>query len=403
MAITSNLNSVGFEDVINMFGIDPLAFNELDPTCLDNLPGCEQFWTQYYESGKVTSREELSFELYRAEIETANFLQQWPFQKYTCNEHIEFEACYRNKNQLGTSLTDYVFSTKWQCVQSFGTFEDIILGTATVTLFDNDGDGFSEIAEIQFDYSAVTETFTVNDLKLTFKNYYEYNNTVYPILLVEDDTVNSVITFTVNSWNLVKPELYVNRSFVKRYALDGCNEDNFATELDVVINKKVTCSPDGYVYYSNPNCVGDCEETKYPFCAQTVNSRLGLFKIVPGYLDENNCFIPSINCLPGRKPTRIEINYMSGCKDCYTSLSTCNLIKRAIIYLAVSRLPRTLCECGCSTEFLEELKTDTSITYQNSTVKFNYPFRLRENAPFGTKVGELEAYKILNNLRDNLC
>lgn len=403
MAITTVNNNIYFEDVINMFGIDPLQFNGLYPACIDDpLNNCEQFWTQFFESGKITSREELAQELLRAEIEVANYLNQWPFKTYICDEHIEFESCYRNKNQLGINLINYTFKTKWECVDQFGTFSDIKLGTGSVTLLDADNDGFKETAEVVFDYSGVTEQFTFSELKLAFPSYYQYNNTINPILNIEQNNLSSTITFTVNSWNLINPELYIYREFAKTSALDACNEDNYVTEVDILIKKKTPCAPDGYIYYDNPNCSGNCDEISYPFCANIVDKHLGLFKILPGYIDDNDCFVSDYGCLPSRKPKRIEVNYISGCSSC-DNISNCNLLKRAIIYLAVSRLPRTLCECGCSSEFLEELKFDTSITYSNSSVKFNYPFSLRETAYFGTKIGELEAIKILNNLRDKLC
>lgn len=405
MAITSYNNNTCLQTVVDMFGIDPLKFNCLYPTCIeyDDL-GCEQFWTQYHEKGNVVSREELAAELYRAEIEVAQYLEQFPFETYIKNEHINVDSYYRNRHILGVNLTNYVFQTKWGCVQDFGTFENQVIGSATVTYIDQDSDGFKELAEIEFDYSAVTETFNVEDLVLRFPGYYNYNNEVCPILSIENDTVNSIITFMVDSWNLVNPELYIYRKFTTYSALDACDDSIYVDTLDVTIKVK-TCKPDGWIYYDE-NCATGCEEVAYPFCARVENKRLGTFTIIPGTVDDNGCFVEGTNCLPNLKPKRVEINYLSGCDECYESKNTqtvCSLIERAIIYIAIARMPRLLCECGCSAEFVEELKYDTSITYANSSVKFNFPFVLRNNSVFGTKIGELEAYKILSTIKDQLC
>jgi hypothetical protein len=407
MAITSVNNSVCLQSVVDMFGVDPLKFNGLWPTCIEyNDQGCEDFWTQFYEKGSITSRQELANELYRAELEVAAYLGQFPFTTYICNEHLDIESCYRNRNAMGVDLTQYQFKTEWDCVQEFGVFEDVTLGEASVVISDEDGDGYKETGTITFDYNAVLVDFDVDDLMLLFQGFDDYNNVVCPIISISNDTDAKIITFIVDSWNLVHPELYVHRSFVETNAIEACDDDNYVDTLDVSIKVK-TCAPDGWVYYKDNNCTGDCDEAAYPFCASRAEKRLGYFQISVGSVDDTGCFIESsVSCLPSRKPSRIEINYKTGCTACLSTakdISFCTLIERAIIYLAITRMPRTLCDCGCSTKLVEELKYDTSISYANSGIKFNYPMWQRINNPFGTKIGEIEAFKILRTLEDNLC
>ena len=408
MAITSYNNSVCLETVVNMFGIDPLKFNCIQPVCIDyNDHGCESYWTQYFENGNLVSREELAAELYRAEIEVAAYLGQFPFETYIENEEIDIERCYRNEKVMGVPINNYIFETKWNCIQEFGTFEQTKIGVGTVNYIDNDGDGYKELAEITFDYSAVTVEFSADDVLLMFQGFYNYNNLICPILSISIDDINKIMVFSVNSWNMVKPELYIHRKFVEYKALDACNSDIYINEVDINIMTK-TCGPDGWMYFdSNQDCSGaGCEETKYPFCVSPVENRQGYFKINTGKIDsETGCFIEGAERGQFTNPKRIEINYISSCNDCYKKTNTafCNLIERAIIYIALSRLPRTLCECGCSSEYLEELKYDSSITYANSKTKFNYPFELIRGNPFGTKLGEIEGHKILKNLVDDLC
>lgn len=407
MAITSSFNSVCLQTVINMFGIDPLKFNCLYPLCIDyHESGCEEYWTQHFEHGNLISREELAMELYMAELEVASFLGQFPFPTYVCDEHIEIDSCYRDRHSMGVNLEDYTFATKWKCVQDYGVFENTILGSATVEYVDQDGDGLHELAEVTFDYSSVTYDFNVDELMLTFIGFDRYNDVVCPILSVVDNTATSTITFYVDSWNLVRPELYLSRSFQEYTALDACDLDNYVTELNVCAKLK-TCAPDGWVVYDEPGCTSHtCDEVKYPFCVRPVNKSLGLFKITLGDVDEDGCFVDGNSCPPCGLPKRIEINYISSCNNCLQTkkdISFCNIVERAIIYIAVSRLPRSLCECGCSTQHLEELKFDTAISYDNSSVKFNYPYNMWSQSPFGTKVGELTAYKLLTSIEDNMC
>ena len=396
MAISRQNNSVCFEKVINMFGIDPLKFNCLVPTCLEDYDyqECEGYWTQFFESGNVTSREELAAELYNSEMEIATYLNTFPFEKYTEGEQHVIENHYRFQNN-NIGLERQIFRTNWGCVKSFGTFTNELLGQAVVTYLDEDSDGLFELAQVEFDYSLVDITdIDLDKVELKFPGFYDYNNLVCPVISYTNDTENEVVTFLVDFWNLVKPELYIKRKFSKYTAIEACDLDNFVTTLDVTILKK-TCKPDGYAVF-NEICGDECKETKVPFCAKSIDDRKGLFRIILGSVDEEGCFISERNC-PSLSPVRIEVNYLSGASN------STQMLERAVIYLAASRLPRTLCDCGCSAKMLEELKQDTSITYGNSTVKFNFPNDVRFGNPFGTKIGEIEAYKIIRQLEETLC
>ena len=415
MAITSVNNSVCLQTIVDMYGIDPLKFNCIDPLCITYVEnGCEAYWTQHFERGNLISREELALELYRAELEVAAYLDQFPFPTYVCDEHVELEYCYRNNNFMGVNLQDYIFDTRWNCVQEFGQFDNVILGTGAITYIDREDDGYFESAEISFDYSAVTDSFDIDELTLLFQGYDDYNNVICPIIKRVDDDVAKVVTFTVDSWNLVNPELYIYRKFVDYTAPDACDLANYVTEVNVCIKQK-SCRPDGWlVFDDSQNCVGNnCEEVKFPFCARIVNKRLGHFKISVGTVDDEGCFVQKedggMGCFSDcfyQAPKRIEINYLSSCNNCLKTkkdLSFCNLLERAIIYIALARLPRVLCECGCNTIFLEELKYDTSIRYVDNDARFNFPSDLIRNNPFGTKIGEIEGYKILRELKDKIC
>jgi hypothetical protein len=67
--------------------------------------------------------------------------------------------------------------------------------------------------------------------------------------------------------------------------------------------------------------------------------------------------------------------------------------------MATARLERPFCHCGVLTALAEKLQTDLALTDPDQS--YSLPFSLLDN-PFGTRRGEMEAWKRVSNYKDRI-
>lgn len=401
------------EALIDNIGLHPFIVSSLFPTCIGDYDRPCGSYLPYYRqpTTNLVSITQFAEQLSLAETQIANEIGTFIMPQNVCNESIEITHDYRveyRKNGPKMPVTNQTFKTKYSCVIDYGQYEINTVGTGAVTYLDIDGDGFTELARIDFDNSAGHDP---NDLKLFFQDFYEYDNEICPVRYTE--TNGNTLSLFVDSWNMVDPTIYTRRNFTTTQTTpDACSEENFVSTVDVGKLQKNTCNPDGYLYYTKPNCGADCEEYSVPFCAVPVKDKSsGYFKISLGNIDEETgCFVDGINCDIGygSELTRVEINYYAGCQTCEsnitTNIATCNLLKRAALLMAVSRVSILNCceNCGGYGDQWNNYQKDVNYFSRTGEDRFNYPNSLRSN-PFGSRLGEIEAWRIIKNLNHDFC
>lgn len=363
-------------------GISPIHFNGLDLTnCgITNAIKCPVHWTQTtFESNDYSSRDELSRVLYYAQLDIERELKTFIAPKETLGEIIQWPKLFRP--ELGNSPYP-VFQTKWGNVHSFGTRTAVSVNAA-LNYLDRDNDGFAEIATSSIDLSTleILVNEDINPHKFTFY-YIDYANNLHwkiaPVIAYLGD---GTLEIEIESYLLLTPDNINLSPFVKNRALNACG-DIYIDDIAVVYEYN---NPDDLgvqveIFYKDTCNNDNCSYLSTTACATIINPHLGLFSL-------NNLNNPYINL---NSIEYIKINYLSGL---HTNYQLYQPYLEAVIYLAAARLSK-VCTCSCNNDRIAELQID--MANRTDTAKYTLTNKILLN-PFGTKMGEVLAYKSIGN------
>lgn len=434
MSITLNASpKMCLDTWMEYFAINPLAFNNIDViNCMpDYSPGtCSQYWRQYQFETDAFSKEQLGFYIQTAEQQIENYLGSFIKPTWVCQEEHPLPYYYERKRGHPRDLYNIKFQTNWKNVIAFGQPIKNLLQISPITYVDEDGDGFTETAIVNFTLSDPVDLTCPNNFKLYFtdrdgNSHYEICS--YRSFDYDNNTLDGTIVF--DSWILLNPDLYLQKSFLPQRTYDGCDLNNFVSDIEIWFEEINDCLPQAEVVWSKHNYqasdVGwagcyicgrncNCQEYRRPACVKILDYCKGIFSIeLMDYDEDTGCVIQgSCRCLPCTPPDSIRINYISGCNQCHSQPNNnlCNddicadLIK-PIIMLSITNMPKTTCSCKCIQQQLDYWAEDLAFKpgSQIGTVgTYNYPLKFLEMSINGvTKRGAIEATMLLENFKDS--
>lgn len=387
---------VNINNFWEFLGTSPLLFNGIYLSCQQEEERvCDDFWS-YYSYNNRPSIEKLAQCLCKAETQVESVLGTSLFQKNYCDK-IEVSSNFYTGFKPGINIESMTFKTTARHVISYGQEEEFLHSEdVVVTYYDDDGDGFKERGVIEFIYAENTEL--CNYLFMFPNTHYEIRDD--KIKVINSTTRQAEITF--DAWNLVKPSLYLPRTWKQEKAIDGCDINNFTTTVDIYYTTISTCKPHGFLYYHNHKCNGACEVEQVPFCVLPVDDCMGTFRIRLGKLDDDGCFVAG-GCPPlCACPVSLVVYYRAGlCKrcddNCGDGICYCAQYEHTIFKLASACLPDGATCCACFIGELAKWQTNTSLIVKQEGVTYTYSQKMREN-PFGSTIGQIEAAVDINRL-----
>lgn len=399
MGFTTQSTNISLDSFAKYMSIHPLAFNSITiNSCIDSVIACTA-WMQYtWQNSAFISREMLAQYIKQSENEISAYLETFITPTWVVKEVHDWPEPYR-PGMYATDPDDFIFKSDWKNINYFGQKRTTLLGTATVVYSDNDSDGYSETA--LFDITVTEIPTNLDDIYITYPDH-SGNKTyrIAPVEIVNVDVLNGIITFRGQSWNFVN-ETNITASFANIKYLDGCT-NIFQDEVEIWYEDIDPCLPQVELVWTGDDICArlNCTEYVQPACAVLMDKCDGYFSIVPQQFDEENCVITNDSCLDfTTPPTFIRIYYKAGvAKGSQLSES----IEQAVIKLTASKLPQSLCSCGCILPEIQRLQTETSISSQGG-LRFSFPYSDTSNNPFGTTIGAIEVYKSLNLVIDRLC
>jgi len=394
----TNLNN--FYRFINS---DPLSFNGIYLSCVNDsntLCGEDEIWDSHQFP---LSREKLAEITQRVEAEVSNILGTHVKPKWV-REEIDVPANWFN-NKTHKRIEDIIFRTHNTFIKRAGQQRlERVVESVEITYSDSDGDGFNEQAVINF---TLPENENLCDVKLFFQ---DSQNEITGFNIVSFDTNTREVRITIDAWLLIKPELYINRTFIKNSpAIDGCDSNNFVEFIDIWINGIDPCKPSiELVIDESHTCNGSCTDSIQPACMKIQNKCEGTFTIIPqAYDEEDGCVTNKTNTLCGRI-VKIIAYYEVGCfstncdglcnDDCF-----CSDLEDIIFKIVAARYPYPTCDCKCIQSVLKTYSQQTSLIVKSEGRTFRYNDRYMDNAILGTTVGEIEAAIALLNIREKFC
>lgn len=399
--ITKTKTATDLNNFYKFLNIDPLSFNGMYLSCMqqDSLCGDDSIWTAY---DMPLSREKLA-ELVRMAEQNIETELGTPVKAKWIREEIEIPSVWFN-SKIKKPVWDILFQASKRFIKRVGQQRlERILEDVGISFTDEDNDGFDELATITFTLPVDEQ---VCDIKLYFPDT-EHEITGFEILSYDEETRETVVV--IDSWLLVKPELYFKRSFIRNSpAIDGCSDDSFVLTVDIWIDAVDTCKPSVEIVYPDGHiCNGICTDSKQPGCMTVVNSCEGTFKVVPQSYDDDGC-VQAGSALICGLPTKIIVYYQAGCHttSCLDSCNDscfCADLEDIVFKLAASRYPYPNCDCPCISSVLKTYSQQTSLIVRNEGRTFRYSDKYTDQAIFGTTVGEIEAAIALNNIKDKFC
>lgn len=384
-----------------LLGINPLAFNSISMlNCIETPHNCST-WLQFdWQNSSFISREMLANFLVQAEQEIEHYLQMFVKPTFVKNEVHTWPRNYRIAR--GKTQSAVTFQTNWRNIIEFGQ-EGIAEFVTDITLnyVDRDGDGFAEFTEFSMQLPG-----NFDKIQYIYVTFPDVNGNKQYEIIPETitDLGNNTYRFTFFTWNLVKIELATSTALNQTRYLDGCDSNIFTETVEVWYQAIDECKPQVEMVWTNDDICRrfNCSEYVQPACAISIDKCDGLFNIEPLRFDDDGCVIHGKCHCPSEPPDFIRVFYLSGCYDEQKIIkTTCDTLALAVTKLAASKFPLQLCHCQCIISELQRLQIDTAVS-QSGMPRYDIPYHMRSN-PFGTTVGGIEVYRLLNLVFDTVC
>lgn len=408
-------NALSVQQWANLMGQPVLEFNFIDITACGfdaDMNHCSEFWTHWAYNAETFSHEQLAFFIQQAENKIENFLGYYVAPKWSYSEPHMFP------NKSCVDLSQVKFRTNWKNVITGGVPKLTLLGNAEIVYSDEDGDGFSETATINYSDIDPDLPFEYpNRFKLFFVGYdADEHYEITDINSYTFDKEAGTLQIVVDSWVLINPLKYIPKGFARKTAFNPCADDIFVEGVEVYFEEVDTCKPNAEIVWSGDNvpCTdGGCVETVMPACIRWIDKCEGTFNIQPVTVDEDGCIENYISsyCSIDNYPDSIRINYLSGCYDRQSykkpqlvGYEPCQQLVMAIAILAITYFGIQTCECHCIEDQINFYNEDLA-TGGPGLMSYRYPNEMLFTIFGNAKRGSLEAYNILESVKSNkgLC
>lgn len=384
-----------------IMGLNPIQFMSGSATGLFESTGCSDKWMQYsWQDEARTSRDELAKEIQQAELDIASELGYYPGQEWTENESQPYPKYFKHKytTASGINLAGYYKSVQLARGKfiSAGARSVDLIGQATyaegtLEFLDEDGDSFAETAKITL---ATTESSIYNHKVFIADQDGLAEWEVRPVWSKELSGDNIIIRLPI--WLLFVPE--------KLAAFPGSTG---FSELDPSVLSNLVDSID--VYYETADPATECTlywyETDDPSPTtqaahlQGKYPNIGSVSVLPATYDAVTKAFTIVAFTEYREPDRVEANYLSGDykQDPIRGMNVVpDDLAKAIVWMATARLNRPLCT-ACENIMAKEkhLRTDLSFQTRGEGNELHFVSPEVLTCPFGTRVGEVEAWRIV--------
>ena len=408
MAYASTRTLLPLDEYARQLGISPLAFNGGNATAcgVTVAGGCADIWLQQpWQNHAIVSIEELARTIRDAEEDVARYLGTWPGPEWVVEEYHEWPAHWRPeyprqwKNVRGGPIA---FDLGWTKIRQMGQRAVTLIGTATagveLVFSDGDGDTYDETTTITLDLSGDPLTSTTGvSVYFPGKSGAQEWRIPHKSLSYASD----VLTIVLDSWLLVLPSLREGLNH-DGTAIDLCDSDNLLASVEVYREAvSLTATPAQLVWKpSADDCDGDdCTETVQDACVQILDKEAGLVTVAPATVNGDGTFTV-VSPTRGEAPTGVRFWYQAGVADSGQDFGVARMFYEALFKLVSARLRRPVSTCMSITEQVQYLQRD--ITYRSENDGAWVKDRTMPEAPFGTRLGEAEAYTRLRMLKRQL-
>lgn len=359
MARASTQTLIPLDTWASVIGINPLHFNGATGADVFPAMSCDVIWSQYawQSSEQYVAREDIARALARAETEVYTVAGTWPRPRV-------MTKTFRIPPNGIITLND------GNPVLRIGTLAPVTIQTnAAVTLLDEDDDGFYESAAITLDVTG--QEIDTSAVKVYYAG--KLGDPTFEIrpldkVLLAQNEVSATLTIRAPSYLFFDWTLWERRPTREAPTpIDADSFDSYVTAVDVA---QLVCATNQASIMHDSTTVAATVEYH--------NSNAGQVTVYPD--------APCPFVLPG---SMAVVSFEIG------QPQPDNTLDLLIAEIVLSRLPDAPCSCNYLVRRYQDLRRDTGFTEGRSGSMM--PQRLIGN-PFGTHVGEINAWQTIANL-----
>jgi hypothetical protein len=403
-----------------ILGINPVHFQGAVGQTVWSLKNnrCEDIWPRHsWQNADQVSREDLAYAIKQAEDEMSSFLGYPMAPTWVTNENHQYTQFHRPDMYASGGLNSRgqrkSVKTKFAKVIQAGRRTVDLIGNASVSggslaFTDEDGDGFFERATVTYP-TTETSACEINAYFTGMGGVKEWE--IRPAKSKTITGGNVILVY--ESWLFIDPDLQAAHPDEDDFgAIDITTTSNFVSSVDIyreytdntvasaqffwepeTLSGISTCSSCG-----GSGCVS-CTFTTQNGCLLVRDVEGGWVVPAPGSYDATSAQWTSSAYSVGRDPDQVKLWYYAGdMDDSFLSGTSCDPLSeffaRAIAWLATARIERPFCQCGNVTSLVDSWREELSAQGEVShLIDFNLL-----SSPFGTRRGELMAYRALSML-----
>ena len=403
------VTALSLQEYAEIMGINPIQFMSGSSTGLFPSTGCTDRWRQYpWQDEAKISRDELAREILQAELDIATELGYYPGLLWREGEVINYPKYFKRgfTTVSGTNVKGYYKSVrpKYGKIVEPGTRQveyiaSATFGSSSISLVDEDGDGFAE--------TALIEVPTIYTSPYRHKVYFTGMNgdPAWEIRPANTKAVSgSTLSVRMPVQLLFKPELLAAFPGENGFQdIDPAVLASLVSEVDVYY--ETTDPSDGNLFHWNESAAlrDDIEHTTQLAAleAQVSHRVKDNVSVTPALYDAaTEIFTPTAFTVP-REPDYVSISYLSGDYEENERGGVWQVprdLAQAITFIATARLPRPLCvQCENVKAKEKRLRTDLAISVEGATADVRFVTRDVLRNPFGTRLGEVEAWRMISD------
>lgn len=413
-----------------IMGLNPLHFNG------GRLPGITQepftitaasdwserpIWHQFgWQHTKNISRDVLARTIQQAEFDVARFLGYWPAPAWTSQEVHTYPRPYRPEfyGSWGNVRGQFKeIKTKFAKVIAAGqrVVGDAVVATQGVELIysDPNTDLWNTLATI----TVTTDITNECEVKLYFAG--RNGSPLWEIRPLKSvSIVGNTLTITVDSWLMFEPSVVEAIPTQEITAINAGLDASYAQTVEVRREYTDHTQPSAQFFWERepgqvfppPFCCTACGGTGCETCSLVTqngcfdirNAEDGVIAAKPATYDSDDARWERATSAVCREPDEVKIWYQSGLQSEFGLRGDCNkldsALARTIAMLATARLTCRFRAGTSLSSMVDYWRRDQAESTAEGSTIFTPPDILSN--PFGTRRGEVEAYRTLFNMRE---
>lgn len=401
MTRASTPTLIPLEQFAKILGINPVHFSgaTADPVFPNNA-SCSAIWPQYdWQAEDLTSREEVAHLMATAEQEVAEVLGYDIGPTWRVADSYAWPRYHRPESHTGyydLRLHPLAFSLRRGRVISPGRRATTLIDDAvTVTYWDVDGDGWTELAAL----NVADPGYAYDEIKLFYLGHGAHPAwEIRPIGNVAE--AGGILTISAPSWLFIDPDLWERYPTSAPFtAIDLTSASNLVSTVNVYRVYTDTTQESAEFVWPAQTCADPSVQPTQGGVMQIRHADRGIVSAAPAvygtaWASQQYSYLED--------PVAVRFWYCAGYQNTHfphadDPYDIDLLLAQAVVWMTAARLTKPVCGCGNVQETVHQLQREMLAGGRDGRMTVYDPSYITTN-PFGTRIGEVRAWQRIGRL-----